>query len=232
MNMYHLQLVEEFKKNAGQRSKLPEGYSGSFHPGYNLTSPTSWQIAKSWVKAHPELTLTEFIELLDSLYLGKTYEEKSFTGKLLGLYPKLRNQLNPNLLDKWLEDLIGWAEVDSTCQNVFTYQELLAKWPKWEKLLLELSKSSNVSKRRASIVLLTGPVNYSDNPLLADLAFTNIAHLQHEKDIMISKAISWLLRSLIKNHRQQVTEYLQSNQDTLPKIAIRETTRKLQTGRK
>ncbi|MBI2314815.1 DNA alkylation repair protein [Candidatus Daviesbacteria bacterium] len=35
---------------------------------------------------------------------------------------------------------------------------------------------------------------------MADLAFENIDKLKAEKDVLITKAISWVLRSLIKNH--------------------------------
>ena len=49
---------------------------------------------------------------------------------------------------------------------------------------------------------------------------------------MISKAISWVLRSLIKHHRKLVADYLTSNVATLPKIAVRETLIKLETGKK
>lgn len=55
---------------------------------------------------------------------------------------------------------------------------------------------------------------------------------QTEKHVMITKAISWLLRSLIKYHKNEVTVYLKKNSLTLPKIAVREVRRKLETGKK
>ena len=82
------------------------------------------------------------------------------------------------------------------------------------------------------MVLLTKPVRESDDVRLADLAFSNIDKLKENREILVTKAISWLLRDLINNHRQRVEEYLKANQDTLPKIAIRETRMKLLTGRK
>ena len=54
----------------------------------------------------------------------------------------------------------------------------------------------------------------------------------HEKDILITKAISWLLRSLVKYHKNEVDQVIEQNKETLPKIAIRETKRKIETGRK
>lgn len=63
-------------------------------------------------------------------------------------------------------------------------------------------------------------------------AFENILTLCGEKDILITKAISWLLRSLIKHHKYAVQEFLDENHEQLPPIAVRETIQKLKTGRK
>jgi 3-methyladenine DNA glycosylase AlkD len=67
---------------------------------------------------------------------------------------------------------------------------------------------------------------------MSSVAFKCIERLKSEKHVMITKAISWLLRSMIKHYRKEVTDYLKKNSDTLPKIAVRETTRKLETGKK
>ena len=101
-----------------------------------------------------------------------------------------------------------------------------------EKNISQFSMDKNIHKRRASLVLLTFPVRKSQDKRLSDLAFTNIEKLKNENDILITKAISWLLRSLIANHRKEVEIYIDKNINSLPKIAIRETKRKLTTGRK
>ena len=64
------------------------------------------------------------------------------------------------------------------------------------------------------------------------MAIQNIENIKHEKDILITKAISWLLREMTKNHKRLTGNYLKQNKDSLPGIAVRETTRKLETGRK
>ncbi len=90
----------------------------------------------------------------------------------------------------------------------------------------------DVQKKRASLVLLTRAVRESNERQLADLAFANIQKLKSNRDILITKAISWLLRDLIKHHRIAVEDFVQNNRGTLPKIAIRETKTKLLTGKK
>jgi 3-methyladenine DNA glycosylase AlkD len=109
---------------------------------------------------------------------------------------------------------------------------LLGDWTTWKKLIKSFVKDKNISKRRASLVLLTKSLRQSDDIKLSKLAFENIEKLKHEKEILITKAISWLLRSLVKFHSKQLSIYLKENRDTLPKIAYREAYCKLTTGRK
>jgi 3-methyladenine DNA glycosylase AlkD len=65
---------------------------------------------------------------------------------------------------------------------------------------------------------------------LAEEAFRRIEKLKSEKEIMITKAISWVLRSMIRHYRSEVSNYVDQNAATLPKIAVRETRVKLDTG--
>ncbi|MBK7651308.1 MAG: DNA alkylation repair protein [Flammeovirgaceae bacterium] len=98
--------------------------------------------------------------------------------------------------------------------------------------LIKFSKSKNIQKRRASLVLLCVPLRKPDNEELAEVALQNIERLKGEKEILITKAISWVLRSMIKHYHKRVSTYLTENKTTLPAIAVRETMMKLKTGRK
>jgi 3-methyladenine DNA glycosylase AlkD len=234
MNKLHQQILEEIKKKSSNKSKYKDTatYHGSTHMIYPITVPEVRTIAKEFVKENPDLTFKELENLLEELFKGESYTEKTFAPKLLEYYPKLRYKVAPASLDGWLNFLFGWAEIDSLCQSVFSAKELLRNWEEWEKLIKGFSMDKNISKRRASLVLLTGPVYQSDDKRLSVLAFKNIDLLKPEKDILITKAISWILRSLTKYHKEEVGVYLNKNLKTLPKIAIRETSRKLETGKK
>jgi len=121
--------------------------------------------------------------------------------------------------------------VDSLCQSVFTAEDMSVSWNEWQRTLTSFSKNKNTNKRRASLVLLTAPVRQSNDERFPRLAFRIIERLKSEKEILITKAVSWLLREMIKNHKDKAAVYLQKNKESLPKIAVRETTRKLKTGR-
>jgi len=228
--------MSEVRKRAvevshSQKGKL-EKYFGTVKTLYVIETDAQRRIIRTWINKHSDLTVSEYLKLLESLFQGKSVNEVSIAGELLGWLPELRKSVRPSHLDAWLNWLHGWGEVDSLCQSKFSASELLGNWREWESLLANLSSQENVHKKRASLVLLTKPVRDSDDERLADLAFKIIDKLKDERNILVTKAVSWLLRDLVKHNRQRVETYLNENEDTLPKIALRETRMKLLTGRK
>lgn len=230
----HGEILSELEKHSGRGTKHSgnAAYLGNTHFSYHISNPVKRDITKTFLKNHKDVSPKEFLGLLDALFSGKSHDEKSIAAMLLEYSKVHRGRIAPQYLDAWLDHLIGWAEVDSLCQSNFTADEMLSRWSAWKKMLGAFSKDKNVHKRRASLVFLTGPASHSPDHRLSKIAFENINRLKSEKDILITKAISWLLRSLIRYHKKEVAAYLKRNVDKLPKIAIRETRRKLLTGRK
>jgi 3-methyladenine DNA glycosylase AlkD len=232
-SVYHQEIMQEIEAQAA-RAKVPrlalDLYTGTGKPNYALKTASLGQMVRDWLGRHPDLTPSEYEGLLGALSHGTTYNEFIFVGLLLRHRPDLRQTLDPQCLDDWLEYAQGWAEVDSLCQSVFTADEMLARWKEWKRLLVGLRASPNVHKRRASLVLLTWPVRERPDPRLARLAFANIVRLQRDPDILITKAISWLLRNLSKHHRAEVEDFLRDHVDALPRVALREVRHKLDTG--
>ena len=236
MHPFHVEILRQIEKRVAEENVLLQAqgnrYVGTRKPCYMFRAAVFGEIRRDWIKRHPDLALHEYIDLLSSLSQGATYNEFVFVGILLGALPQMRQALEPHHLDRWLDHAQGWAEVDTICQSNFTAHEMLSHWKEWKRLLVSFSKSDNVHKRRASLVLLTRPLRESDDPRLARLAFANLDRLKTEKDILVTKAVSWLLRALVKYHGQEVETYLKDNVESLPKIALRETRNKLTSGRK
>jgi 3-methyladenine DNA glycosylase AlkD len=206
VNAYHLELTSEVKAHANQLSQSQkerlERYLGKDKTCYVMGADTQRAIIKNWIRKHPSLTEPEYIELLNSLCERESVNEIFAAGELLDSLPKLRKAVEPRYLDVWLNNAHGWAEVDSLCQSKFRASEVLANWKEWQGLLTKLASSDNVKKKRASLVLLTRPVRDSEDTRLGNLAFMNINKLKNHRDILFTKAISWLLRDLIKHNRK------------------------------
>lgn len=234
MSKFYPQIVDLIKQSAP--GNAPEGhgvkYLGTTHVYYCLGTLPKRQIAKDWQKAHSAINYKEYVSLLDALYKGESYEEKTIASEILNLYPTHRQQLELQKIYEWLEHLEGWAEIDTLCQGSFPAIEVLKRWNEWEDLLEKLNKDADIKRRRASLVLLCKSARETADPRVSKLALNNISNVMEEKDILITKAVSWLLRSLIKHHRKEVEEFISQNEDRLPKIALRETRKKLSTGRK
>lgn len=209
-----------------------DNYLGTSHPRYAINAPSLRAIAKRWASENKGLTASEFSAVVDSLIKGPSSTEKVMGGILMDYATKGQTQFDPKIFDSWLDELEGWAEVDAVCTGKYTIKAIPQNWKSWEKLLKRFVRSKNIHKRRASLVLLCSPIRYCGDEAMAAAAFQNIEVLSREKDILITRAISWLLRSMIKLHRQKVSNYIRENAAMLPAIAVRETLVKLKTGKK
>lgn len=232
--MTHAQTIHQwFIENAApDGQKPPDGYTGSTNFVYGIRVPQMRTFIRDWVKQHSDLSYEEWLTLLDTLYHGESLDEHTVCGLLLAHYKPHRLRLPLSQFDLWLGCLTGWAEVDSTCQSSFTAAEVLQRWHEWQPFLQTLSGDSNINKRRASLVILIRPLRETADERLLHLAFENIERLKSEKDKLITKAISWVLREATKQHHSAIASYLNANAATLPAIAVRETRTKLTTGTK
>jgi hypothetical protein len=109
-------------------------------------------------------------------------------------------------------------------------EEMLGAWCAWGSWLRRWAEDPTIGKRRASLVLLTGPVRKSGDTRLVKAALRNVERVSTERDILITNVLSWLLRSLVARHREQVTAFRAGNRTALPAIAVRELMAKLETG--
>ena len=234
INLHHKAILEEIKANSGVATShtFLDSYLGNSHFRYAINAPKLRAIAKAWARNNKSLNSREFRDVVDSLIHGPSSTEKVMGGIILDCATKAQSEFDPKIFDRWLDQLIGWAEVDSVCTGKFTIMAIPGQWTKWKKLLKRFAKSDNINKRRASLVLLCSPLRYCTDETMATMAFANIDHLKHEKEVLITKAISWLLRSMIKNFKSDVGGYILKNKDTLPAIAYRETMIVLRTGKK
>lgn len=234
MTLQHKEILRLIRQYAGTPTQhtFLDSYLGNENPRYPVNAPTLRKIAKEWANAHRELNASDFQKMLTSFILGLSSTEKCMAGILLGYSTPAQRKFDPSIFDHWLDHLVGWAEIDAVCTGPYTVTEIPAQWGVWKNLLVRFSKDKNINKRRASLVLLCSPLRKGPDERMVTLALEITDRLKEEREILITKAISWVLRSAAIYHKDFVKKYLALNKDKLPKIAVRETWTKLKTGRK
>lgn len=227
---HHKELLAKIKLHARKTDFDIGHYVGTLHPIYNVPIPMMRKIAKTFATEHKDISETNCTTLIDTLFHAPSFEEKVLATMILNNFPAILTAVPAASFDRWMGTLTGWAEVDIFCDEVDYW--LRANPTTGVKLLRHWNKDPYLEKRRASLVVLCSSVRYSPDPQWKTLAFSLIGTLTHEKHVMITKAISWILRAMIKHHKNDVAAYLKTHSGTLPKIAVREATKKLLTGRK
>ena len=233
VHRHHADLLAAIQRAGGPRRQgndHSDSYGSSGHPFYRVPVPVRRKIAKTWLASDRTRPTAEIIAVIESLFAGESHEEKTLAALLLGYHRAARRQTGPADVDRWLDHLNGWAEIDTLCYGIYTAPELLAGWADWENLLRRLSHAPDPNRRRAAIVLLTKPVHVCDDRRLRELAVETVDLLR--RDPLVTKAISWLLRSMVTHHRDTVVGYLAAHEATLAAIVVRETRTKLATGTK
>ncbi len=226
----HKTLVQKIKENKRDTNFDIGHYVGTSHTMYNLPTPTLHALAKDFHTQHQDIPAKMCIELADRLFHAPSFEEIVLSGMILGTLPHILTSIPSSSIDTWMGLLTGWAEVDTTCDEIDIWVRHDPR--RGIPLLIKWTTDPILEKRRASLVVLCSSVRHDPDPKWKDLGFTFIGVLTKEKHVMITKAISWLLRAMIKHHKNDVASYIQLHRETLPKIAVREATKKLLTGRK
>lgn len=209
-----------------------QAYLGSTTKFLGLKTVDKRNVAKQFKKDHPELSFDELVALANLCYQSNVYEVKTIPAELIKLYKNHLFNIQPQHIKKWLMHSNGWAEIDTLCQSTFPASFFLKNWKLWKITLINFSNSKHIQLRRASLVLLVKSVRSSRDKRFVKLGLENVNRLKHEKDILITKAVSWLLREMVKLHKQDVQKYLDRNEESLPKIAARELKKKITTGKK
>jgi 3-methyladenine DNA glycosylase AlkD len=209
-----------------------DSYGGSGRPFLNVSGPDRRRVIKAWLARHRTTPEAELLALADSLFEGETHEERTLGALMLQASPRARRAATPARVDGWLGQLNGWAEIDTLSASVFGPTDLGADWPAWRDLIERLGRDANINKRRAALVLLVTPTRASDDVRFRDLGFATVERLKGEREILITKAVSWLLRAMSPRHASEVEAYLDAHSAQLPAVAVRETRAKLRTGRK
>lgn len=171
------------------------------------------------------------IDLAYTMIKEEIFELQWLAYELIGSNKKTLKALTRQDIDTLNVHLDNWVLTDTFCGKVlgFAWRERVVD----DAYILNLQKSDDLWQRRLAVVATTAlniPANGGAGASAQTLLLCRGAVDDHHP--MISKAVSWALRTLIKWDREGVEKFLETFEDRLAKLVVREVRRKLETGKK
>ena len=143
----------------------------------------------------------------------------------------IRDRLTWTHFDHWRRDLDSWELTDVLGLGVLGVWVAADQDHKAQRLW-DLIADEDVWSRRLGLVGGIGLHRALQTVAPATLALEMVDQVKEDRHPVITKAVSWTLRSLGTRHPEEVLAYLEANGDALPRHVVREVTNKLTTGRK
>jgi 3-methyladenine DNA glycosylase AlkD len=225
-------LLKEIEARAdASYAKVVERSISSHLTVYGLRVWEIRRIVKSWRRQHQDMSLEDLLPLVDTLWAGHSREERMVALELLQHYPHLIPELPWAWFDQRLKDLDNWELTDVLGVGV------LGPWVAFQpeqgkRQLHELLSYEDVWTRRLGLAAAVGLARSQQGTETLSLALGLVDQIKQERHPMITKAASWVLRYLTRDHPTEVAAYLEQNEALLAGHVLREVRNKLRTGRK
>lgn len=230
-------MVEVSVERRGLLAQLHQLAEPAYGEGLDKVAPTARRVlgvrvpqiretARRWQQAHEAIPWPDLLALLERLWYGESREEQLLAVELIRRYPRRLLQLPWELFDRWREEVDNWPVADSLGAYV------LGPWLLHEPNartdhLWELIEAKGDWSRRLALVATIRLNRHDDR--FADLTLALVDEVKGERPPMITKAVSWALRAMIKRHRMRVSTYVEENRELLAAHVVREVDHKLRT---
>ncbi len=197
---------------------------------YGVRVPHLREIARGWERDHRRMTDEDIMALVEALWAGESQEERAMALYILGRSQRCISRLTWDHFDCWRRGLDNWVLTDGLATGI------LGPWLLGDAARLshlsDLIADADVWSRRLALAAAV-PLNRGQaGATFPDLTLALIDRVKQERHPMITKAVSWALREMTKNHPDQVAAYLTDNRDSLAAHVVREVGNKLRTGLK
>ncbi|MBI4415462.1 MAG: DNA alkylation repair protein [Euryarchaeota archaeon] len=189
-------------------------YLGSPHPVLGLSVPQIRGILAAFRKAHPDLAAKEVNALAAAIYGGPTFEEKSFAVSLLDRHAKVLDDASWRLLDRWVDESVGWGMCDSIGAGPIA-KMVYAKPSRFQELL-RWTKSPNFWRRRIACYALHDFVFAGE----LDKPFWLLEGLLVDDEFWVQRAVGTWLRECWKKDRRRAEAFLRKHVRGLPPVVI------------
>ncbi len=152
------------------------------------------------------------------------YDLRIFSYELVHHHKEAMKAIEPGQVERLGKGMSSWADTDTFAQYIVGPAWKNRRIP--DSMLLNWAKSDDVWLRRTALVATI----YLKGDVKRMLRFSKMMVGDHED--MIVKALSWVLRKMIKYDRAEVERFLKEHDDILAARVKREVRNKLETGLK
>lgn len=195
---------------------------------YGVRVPQLRKIARAWNRSHSQVSHGDLVALVEILWNGESREERGLATLLLEHHKHRVPDLDQAHFDRWRRGLDNWESTDGLGWTLALW--VLTDSDTTLDYLGILTADENVWSRRLALVAL---VRISRERIgFTDPTLQLVDQVKEERRPMITKAVSWVLRELVKSDRERLVAYLEENQSILASRVVREARNKLRTGLK
>lgn len=206
-----------------------------FAPGsqkiIGVSNPDMKELIKVLKEKYQNWNEQEWISLAKELVRQDIFECQVIAYELIGRNKKLLNALSyEDLMDLW-RNLDNWASVDHFTVGI--YGVLWGKGVVKDHHIEHLLTSDNFWDRRVAVVS-TVALNLKSRGGKGDTPRTLAVceKVVDDREDLIRKALSWALRELSKRDPKAVRDFLDTYQNRLAGLVLREVSHKLDYGTK
>ncbi len=198
---------------------------------YGVRVPRLRETVRDWKRAHKSVAREDVMVLVEALWNGESREEKLLAVYLLQGFKRWIPDLTWAHFQRWRQGLDNWEVTDGLSQWVLGPWLLADPETRLDHLWNLIADEDLWSRRMALVATVWLNRGYKGFSA-PDLTLELVDRVKGEGDSMITKAVSWALRGLIKTHPGRVESYLQGNREALAAHVVREVDNKLRTGLK
>ena len=226
-----LALRETLRENANpEKAPGMQAYMKSEMPYLGVQTPTLKAVCRKVFAAQPIKAQKCWLDTILTIWRNADYREERYAAIRLGEHPAYEDFRTLEALPCYEEMIVDgawWDYVDAIAPRLVG--GLLTRYPTEMKgVMLEWAHSSDVWKRRASIICQLKFKDATDVGLLQSCIEPSIDHAE----FFLRKAIGWALREYAKTDPEVVIAFITENAHRLSTLSKREALRiLLKTGR-
>jgi len=189
-------------------------YVGSPVPVRGMSVPQMRANVAAFRKEHTDITAKELNALAAALRKGASFEEKTLAVSLLEAYPRILDAASWRLLDRWVDDSVGWGMCDSIGAGPIA--TMVHGDPAKFREILAWTKSPNPWRRRVALYALRDYVVAKE----LDKPFRLIERLLYDEELWVQRAVGTWLRECWKRDRRRTEAFLRAHARGLPRVVI------------